>query len=168
MEQNPTNNENAERLIAEQKNQLEALGQAFTAMEQRAQKYQEEWSVLFDQNRDLRKENHRLQQDYEHLRIQKGGFGFKMLLLSGLGGFLTALVLSFIYLKLKPKEPQVADFRQFQRENLISFELAIGKGQFDEVEQTLETSLRRPEYEAIEPQIIFMKEMMKATKNRCK
>ncbi|HRI59626.1 MAG TPA: hypothetical protein PK228_07880 [Saprospiraceae bacterium] len=167
MEQSPTNNENTERLLAEQKNRLEALEQAFTALEQRAKKYEAEWSSLYDQNRDLREENHRLQQAYETLRIQKGGFGFKMLLLSGLGGFITALVLSFIYLKLKPKEPAVAAFRQFQQENTINFELAIGNGQFEEVEQTLENSLARPEYKAIEPQIIFIKEMMKATKNRC-
>lgn len=167
MEQSPSNNENTERLLAEQKNRLEALEQAFAALEYRARKYEEDWSVLYDQNRELREENHRLQQDYETLRIQKGGFGFKMLLFSGLGGFVTALVLSFIYLKLKPKEPQVVAFRQFQRENLINFELAISNGQFGEVEQTLEKSLGRPEYQAIRPQIIFMKEMVKATKNRC-
>lgn len=168
MEQSPTNNENTERLLAEQKNRLEALELSFITLEQRAKKYEAEWSALYDQNRELREENHRLQHAYETLRIQKGGFGFKMLLLSGLGGFVTALALSFIYLKLKPKEPAVAAFRQFQQENTINFELAIGNGQFEEVEQTLENSLARPEYKAIEPQIIFIKEMMKATKNRCK
>lgn len=167
MEQSPTNNENTERLLAQQKNRIEALETARATLEQRAQKYQDDWSVLYDQNRDLREENHRLQQDYETLRIQKGGFGFKMLLFSGLGGFVTAFVLCFVYLKLKPKEPQVAAFRQFQRENLINFELAISKGQFEEVEQTLERSLERPEYEVIEPQLIFIREMIKASKNRC-
>lgn len=168
MEQNPPNSENTERLLAEQKNRIEALEQAFSALEQRARKYEDDWSALYDQNRELREENHRLQHDYEKLRIQKGGFGFKMLLFSGFCGFITALVLCFIYLKLKPKEPQVVAFRQFQRENLINFELAISKGQFGEVEQTLDRSLQRPEYEAIEPQILFMKEMVKATKNRCR
>lgn len=168
MEQGSSNNENTERLLAEQKNRLDALENALAAMEQRAQKYENDWSALFDQNRGLRDDNHRLQQDYENLRIQKGGFGFKMLLLSGLGGFFTALVLSFVYLKLKPKEPQVLAFRQFQRENLINFELAISKGQFEEVEKTLERSLERPEYRTIEPQIIFMQEMVKASKAHCK
>lgn len=167
MEQNPTNNENTERLLAEQKKRIEALENAFAAVEQRAQKFENDWSVLFDQNRDLRNENHRLQQDYETLRIQKGGFGFKMLVFSGLGGFITALVLCFIYLKLKPKHPEVIAFRQFQQENLINFELAISKGQFDEVERTLDRSLERPEYRSIEPQIIFMREVVKAAKVRC-
>ena len=74
----------------------------------------------------------------------------------------------FIYVKIKPKEPAVAAFRQFQRENLINFELAIGKGHFEEVEHTLDNSLARPEYAPIEPQLVFMREMVKATKNRCK
>jgi len=45
--------------------------------------------------------------------------------------------------------------------------LAISKGQFGEVEQTLEKSMSRPEYDAIEPQLLFMREMIKATKARC-
>lgn len=167
MEQNPATNENTERLLAEQKARLEALEQSFAALEQRAKKYEDEWSSLYDQNRGLREENHRLQHDYQTIRIQKGGFGFKMLLLSGLGGFVTALILCVIYVKLKPKEPSVAAFRQFQRENLFNFELAISKGQFGEVEQTLEKSMSRPEYDAIEPQLLFMREMIKATKARC-
>ncbi|MCW5921418.1 MAG: hypothetical protein KIS77_03675 [Saprospiraceae bacterium] len=167
MEQNPSNNENAARLLSEQQNQIEALEQALAAMERRAKSFEDDWSSLYDQNRDLRNENHRLQHDYETLRIQKGGFGFKMLMLSGLGGFVTALVLCFVYLKLKPKEPHVVAFRQFQRENQIGFELAIGNGQFEEVEQALEKSLERPEFKSIQPQLIFIHEIVSASKRRC-
>jgi len=167
MEQNPTNNENTERLLAEQKNRLDTLEQAFAALETRAKKYEDDWSALYDQNRDLREENHRLQRDYETLRVQKGGFGFKMLLLSGLGGFVTALILSFVYLKLKPKEPAVAAFRHFQRENLINYELAISQGKFEEVQTSLEKNQTRPEYKPIEPQISFLKEIVNAAKQHC-
>lgn len=161
MEQNPANPDNVQTLLEEQRQRIAEL-------ETRAKKYEDEWSALYDQSRDLREETHRLRHDYETLRIQKGGFGFKMLLFSGLGGFFTALILCFIYVKIKPKEPSVAAFRQFQRENLINFELAIGKGQFGEVERTLDNSIARPEYAPIEAQLVFMREMMKATKNHCK
>ena len=161
MEQKPIEPDNTKNLLAEQQRRIAEL-------EIRAKKYEDEWSALYDHNRELREEGHRLRQDYETLRIQKGGFGFKMLLFSGLGGFFTALVLCFIYVKIKPKEPAIAAFRQFQRENLINFELAIGKGQFEEVERSLDNSLARPEYAPIEPQLIFMREMVKATKNHCK
>jgi len=168
MEQSPTNNENTERLLAEQKNRLDALEQAFAELDRKAKQYEVGWSDLFDQNKTLREENHRLQHGYETLRIQKGGFGFKMLLLSGLGGFVTALLLSFVYLKLKPKEPAAVAFRQFQRENLFNYELAISQGKFEEVEKSLDLCFERPEYDAIEPQLVFVREIVKATKQRCK
>lgn len=168
MKQDPSNNENNERLLGEQKKRIEALEMAFIELERKAAKYEEGWSAQFDQNKELREENHRLQHDYEILRIQKGGFGFKMLMLSGMAGFVTALVLCFIYVKLQPKDPQVVAFRQFQRENMFNYELAISKGQFEEVEKSLDKSLERPEYKAIEPQIIFTKEIVKAAKHRCR
>lgn len=168
MEQDPSNNENTERLLAEQKKRIEALELALTELERKAARYEEGWSAQYDQNKELREENHRLQHDYEILRIQKGGFGFKMLMLSGLGGFVTALVLCFVYVKLQPKEPQVVAFRQFQRENLFNYELAISKGQFEEVEKSLDQCFERPEYEVIEPELVFMKEIVKAAKHRCR
>jgi hypothetical protein len=168
MKQSPSNNEDAERLFAEQKNRIEALEQAFTALEHRAKKYEDDWSALYDQNRDLREENHRLQHDYEKLRIQKGGFGFKMLLLSGLGGFITALLLSFVYLRLRPKSPEVVAFRQFQKENLFNYELAITQGRFEDVEKSLEISLQQPEYKPIESQISFIRDITRSFKTRCK
>jgi hypothetical protein len=168
MEPSPTNNENTERLLSEQKKRLDALEQSFAELERKAQKYEEGWSDLYDQNKTLREENHRIQHAYEILRIQKGGFGFKMLLLSGLGGFVTALVLCFVYLKLKPKDPQVVAFQQFQRENLFNYELAISKGQFEEVEKSLDQCFERPEYEVIEPQLVFTREIVKAAKSRCR
>ncbi len=168
MKQDPSNNENNERLLGEQKKRIEALEMAFIELERKAAKYEEGWSAQFDQNKELREENHRLQHDYEILRIQKGGFGFKMLMLSGMAGFVTALVLCFVYVKLQPKDPQAVAFRQFQRENMFNYELAISKGQFEEVEKSLDQSLERPEYKAIEPQIIFTKEIVKAAKHRCK
>lgn len=168
MESFPPNSENTERLLAEQKNRLDTLEQAFSELERKAKKYEDGWSDLYDQNKTLRDENHRLQRDYETLRVQKGGFGFKMLLLSGLGGFVTALVLCFVYLKLKPKEPETIAFRQFQRENLFNYELAISQGRFEEVENSLEKSLERPEFRPIEPQIVFLKEIVGAAKSRCR
>jgi hypothetical protein len=167
MEPSPTNNENNEQLLATQKKQIEALEQSFAAVEQRAKKYEDEWSALYDQNKELREENHRLQRDYETLRVQKGGFGFKMLMLSGFLGFLSGLLLCFVYVKLRPKEPHVVAFRQFQRENLINYELALSKGQFDEVERSLQGNLERPDFQAIGAEIEFMHKIVGAAKKKC-
>lgn len=167
MEQDPTNNKNTERLQAENKKRLEALEQALAESNLRAEKYENEWSALFDQHKDIREKNRQLQHDYETLRLQKGGFGFKMLLLSGFAGFVTALILSFVYLKLKPKEPHVVAFRRFQLENQINYELAISQGRFEDVEKSLLFNLERPEYQIIAPEIEFTKSLVSAAKQRC-
>jgi hypothetical protein len=167
MEQHPANKENQEQLLAEQKKRIEALEQAFAGLERHALRYEEQWSALFDQNKELREENHRLQRNYEALRVQKGGFGFKMLLFSGAGGFFTALLLCFIYLKIKPKEPHVAAFRQFQRENLFNYELALSKGQFGEVEKSLQSNLGRSEFQMIDEEIELIQKLVRAAGKGC-
>ncbi len=167
MEPGPTNNENLERLIAEQKKRIEALERNITEADRTVQQYKDEWSALYDQHKELREVNTRLEHDYESLRLQKGGFGFKMLMISGFAGTVVAVLLCFAYIKLKPKETHLVAFRQFQRENLFNYELAISRGQFDDVEKSLDLNLERPEYQAIYPEIEFTRNIVEAAKRRC-
>lgn len=167
MKSGPPNNADSKQLIAEQQKRIEALERNITEAERTVQQYKDEWSALYDQARDLREMNSRLQHDYESLRIQKGGFGFKMLMFSGLAGFALAVLLCFAYIKLKPKEAHVVAFRKFQRENLFNYELAISRGQFDEVEKSLEFNMERPEYQAIVPELEFTRNMIEAARRRC-
>jgi len=167
MKPGPTNNEDSERLIEEQQKRIEALERNITEVERTVQQYKDQWSDLYDQTRDLRETNSRLLHDYESLRIQKGGFGFKMLLFSGLMGFVLAVMLCFVYIKLKPKEAHLVAFRRFQRENLFNYELAISRGQFDEVEKSLEFNMERTEYQSIIPELEFTKNMIEAARRRC-
>lgn len=162
MEPNPPNNELPQGLNPEQKKHFETLQQALSEAKQHGQRYEEAWSALFDQNKTLREENHRLQQHYETIRIQKGGFGFKMLLLSGLGGFVTALLLCFVYLKLKPKDPHTTALHAFKREHLFDYELALSKKQFDEVKTSLEKQLQKPENQSIKTEIEMLRELVEA------
>ena len=53
MEQDPSNNENTERLLDEQKKRIEALELAFIELERKAARYEEGWSAQFDQNKEL-------------------------------------------------------------------------------------------------------------------
>jgi len=168
MKPGPTNNEDSERLIAEQQKRIEALERNITEVERTVQQHKDQWSDLYDQTRDLRETNSRLLHDYESLRIQKGGFGFKMLMFSGLTGFALAVLLCFAYIKLKPKEAHMVAFRKFQRENLFNYELAISRGQFAEVEKSLEFNMERPEYQSIIPELEFTKNMIEAARRRCK
>ena len=163
----PTDSSNNEKIAAQEK-RLVALENILLDTEKRAKKFETEWSNLFDQHKIQREENHKLQHAYETLRIQKGGFGFKMLLASGMGGFVTALVLCFVYLKLKPKPEYVTTFDRFRRENLFNYELDLSKGNFDAVEASLKNCAGKQEYHSIQPDIYFTQKVVGAAKRFCK
>jgi len=86
-----TNPEELRLMIEAASKQIKALENSLAETEKRAKSYEQHWSQLYDQSRELREEARKLQHEYEQLRIQKGGFGFKMLLFSGFCGFLTAI-----------------------------------------------------------------------------
>ncbi len=168
MEQDHPNNEMLQGLTPDQKKHVESLQQALSDAKQRGQRFEEEWSNLFDQNKTLREENHHIQHGYEDLRIQKGGFGFKMLLLSGLGGLVTALVLCFVYLKLKPKDPHIVALHNFRREHLFEYELALSKKQFEEVRISLEKEIKNSENQPIKTEIEILRELIEAAEKGCR
>ncbi|HLP96119.1 MAG TPA: hypothetical protein VK168_18885 [Saprospiraceae bacterium] len=138
------------------------LEQQLAECQQRSQRYESAWSELFDQQKTLREETLQLQHGYENLRIQKGGFGFKMLLFSGLGGFFTALVLCFLYLKIKPKDPHTSALQHFKREHLFEYELALSKGQFQEVKTSLESAMQKAENQPIKTDLEIIRELLEA------
>lgn len=168
MEQDQNNNKIPQGLTDEQKKQFESLQAAFEKAEKRGRAFEEDWLSLFDQNKALREENHRLQHSYETLRIQKGGFGFKMLILSGMGGFITALVLCFVYLKLRPKPAQAQALQQFRRENLFEYELALSRRQHHEVMLSLEKDMKHPDFQSIRAELEIMRGLVSASEKGCR
>jgi hypothetical protein len=168
MKTDPSNNESQEQLIEAQEKRIQELERLHSEAEKRAKSFETDWSKLFDQNKTLREEKHNLQQGYETLRIQKGGFGFKALLASGLGAFITALLLCFVYVKLKPKPDHVATFDQFRRENLFNYELSLSHGDFESVETSLQLCHEKQDFKAIQPEIYFTQKIVGAAKRYCK
>ena len=167
MEHGLPNNEMMQGLTPEQKKHVESLQQALAEAKLRSQQFESDWSNLYDQNKALREENHRIQHGYEDLRIQKGGFGFKMLLLSGLGGFVTALVLCFVYLKLKPKDAHIIALQNFRQEHLFEYELALSQNQFQSVKTSLEKEIKDPENQPIKTEIEILRELLEAAEKGC-
>lgn len=163
----PPNNEILQGMSPEQQKYIESLQQSLKETEARKKRFEEGWSNLFDQNRALREEHQKLQQGYETLRIQKGGFGFKMLMLSGWGGFFTALVLCFVYLKLKPKDPHTIALQNFRNEHLMEYELSLSKNEFDAVRLSLEESYNHPENKPIRTDIEIIRELVEAAQKGC-
>lgn len=159
METRPPNNEHPE---------ITALRQALSEAEHSAEKAKAEWSLMYDQHKSLREEQRQLQHDYEQLRVQKGGFGFKMLLLWGFMGTLVALVGCFVYLKLKPKDAHTVAFERFKHNHAIEYEMAISNGKLEEVEQSLRQELEKPDNQVIKSEITFIRQLITTAKRSCK
>lgn len=147
---------------------VKALRQALADAQFAAEKAKSEWSTIYDQHKTLREEQRILLHDYEQLRLQKGGFGFKMLLLAGFLGTVVALMGCFVYLKLKPKDAHVQAFEHFQNKHLMEYQLAISNGQLESVEQSLRDELDNPDYREIKPELTFVRQMITTTRRHCK
>ncbi|MBK8922944.1 MAG: hypothetical protein IPM81_15770 [Saprospirales bacterium] len=168
METNPSNEA---RIAALEQDLLSAKTDAQKYMrdlEKLRQQYAEDVFAERQQVKQLREERHRVQLDYEQLRVQKGGFGLKALLLSSFAGFFGGLVLLLAYLLLlKPKAEHTLAFEQFRNAHLFNYERAISAGKFGEVEQDLQYNLGLPENRLIQPEIEFAKKLVGAARRRC-
>lgn len=171
METNPTREEYQIRIAA--------LEKALAEVENQAQKYADELNNLrqqyaddlFEERRRVRQlhtAQHQLQQDYENLRVQKGGFGFKMLAATGFASMLLTLMLCFVYLKLKPKPDDTLAFEQFKREHLFSIEYALSHGQFAQAQITLQDAIQKHDYQRIHPEIEFARKIVGAAERGCR
>ncbi|MCS7036383.1 MAG: hypothetical protein NZM41_06930 [Saprospiraceae bacterium] len=158
--------------IAEMQKNLSNLAQAEQRcreqLETLRQRYADDLFAERQLTRQLREDRHRIQQDYERLRVQKGGFGLKMLLLSGFSGFMSALLLCAIYVWfLKPAPNYVADMTRFREAHQLTLERALSEGRFDEVEQALEKSIQEPQNSTIRPGLEFARKLLDDARRGC-
>jgi hypothetical protein len=144
---------------------IQALERALLDAENRAQKYAQEAKSAQSLQKGCMEELRQLRHDYESLRVQKGGFGFKTLLLWGFAGFLSGLVLCYLF--FRPKDERAVAFEHFKRENLFPIEYAISQGKFDETDKTLAGSLDTKAYRLIKPEIDMIRKINAAAKRRC-
>lgn len=165
METERTNNESQEGLLEEQQKRIAALERAFAEAEHRAQKHLQERDHWHGQHWEAHQESRRLQHDYEALRLQKGGFGFKMLLAVGFLAALLGLVSCYVFFRFKSTDTKT--FQHFTREHQFRFEYALSHGQFEEVEAALRNSAQHPEFHSIQPEIEFTKKIVEAAKRGC-
>ncbi|HNE29828.1 MAG TPA: hypothetical protein PKL15_00800 [Saprospiraceae bacterium] len=167
METKPDNNLPSKEVLEQLLAGVTALEGALAESEQRAQKYAQEAESLrkAHQQQTLALEKvgetaRRLQQDYETLRIQKGGFGFKMLLFSGFAGFVTGFLLHWLF--FRPHNEQAEHFARFRDANLFNYEVAISQGRIDEVEKALKADETKPENADIRTEIEFARKLVGA------
>ena len=161
------------------KERIAALEHELISAKNEGQKYRLDFEKLRQQYADdlfeerkiakrLQEERHQLQHDYNLLRVQKGGFGIKMLTLSGFAGFLSGLLILVLYLFfLQPKSEDALVFEQFRDTHLFNYERSISQGDFEAVELSLQQNLELPENKIIRPEIEFAKKIVGAAKRRC-
>jgi len=165
METNPPDRAELEQLLAENVQRLEALEKAFAGAEHRAQKYARENELLQGHHKDIQEELRQLQHDYESLRVQKGGFGFKALSAAAFAGAIAGFL--FCYLFFKPIDDHAEALERFQHEYQFNIEYAIGQGQFVQAENTIKESMEKPENALIRRDIEVMYKIVSAAKRRC-
>ncbi len=158
---------------------LAELAQALQAAQQGEQKCKQELETLRQRYADdlfaerqlvrrLREDRHRIQQDYERLRLQKGGFGIKMLMLSGFSGFMSAILLCALYVWfLQPAPDFEVAIERFRTVHLFDLERVLSEGHFEEVENFLEKSAQKPENRSIRSSIEVARKLVTASRQGC-
>ena len=127
METNPTNEERIAGLEKSLQTAQESAQKYKQDLEKLRQQYADDLFTERQQGKQLRDERFQMQHDYEQLRVQKGGFGMKMLTLSGFLGFLSGLLLCAVYIIfLRPKPDHTAAFEQFRNAHLFNYERCRG------------------------------------------
>ncbi|MCC6414099.1 MAG: hypothetical protein IT270_20790 [Saprospiraceae bacterium] len=172
MESNPENTPEGRELLQQLKQSVQVLEQKLEEANTSQQKYTQEMETLLRERsvfqsvlQKLTDDHLQLEKDYETLRIQKGGFGFKILWLSGFLGFLSGLVLCYLFFRPSSKHELV--FSNFQHATQFHVEYAIGQGDFVQAEELLKKSSESRDYKIIEPEIDMMRKIVSAAKRRC-
>lgn len=167
METNSENNAPAREVLEQLLAGVTALEGALADAELRAQKYAQEAETLRQANEQqsvtidkMGETARRLQHDYENLRIQKGGFGFKMLLFSGFLAFLTGFALHWLF--FRPSNNHAETFSRFRDANLFNYEVALSQGELEQVEKALKADEAKPENKLIQPEIEFARKLVGA------
>ncbi len=156
----------AAQLLADRDQRIAALEKAFVEVEHRNKKWAETSAQGQERLHRLQAELRELQGDYENLRVQKGGFGFKMLLASGLAGTVVGLVACFLF--FRPTDHRAKAFQRFQREQLFKLEYAISEGRFEEAAKALANSAEQPENALIREELDSFRKITEAAKRRCR
>jgi hypothetical protein len=177
METDPNTHSSPEKMLAEREQKIQALEQALHEARESAQKYsrdREAWQQKFDETaaayqarlRVVEDDARQWQHDYETLRVQKGGFGFKALLIAAMGGAFFGAVACYIF--FRPADHDAQAFARFQQKNLFKYEYALSQGNFEEVEESLRLEAARPENDIIQPELEFARKLVGAAKRKVK
>ena len=110
----------------------------------------------------LESEIHHWQHDYEQLRIQKGGFGFKALAAFSFGTLLFGIALGWLF--FKQKQPDSIVFDKFNHAAGFSLEYHIAHQEYPAAERLISQYRRDPYYKTILPLLDLLLLLVQAAK----
>jgi hypothetical protein len=141
--------------------ELEALAdqaQKYESMRQELESLRQEYVAYINsyqrRAQGLQQTIHRWQQDYEQLRLQKGGFGFKALIASSLVAALTGLAISWLYFRASDKHLET--FLRFRTAAGFHIEYAVGQRQFEGAEKMLQEQISNGKNDLIQPELEYI------------
>ena len=116
-----------------------------------------------EQIRQLLEDNHRWQNDYELLRIQKGGFGFKALL--GVGTVSGVIGIFLGWLVFRQKDPATVLFDQFNKSAGFKIEYSVAQRNFAEAEKQIAEFHANAAFKPIRHELELMLRIVKAAES---
>ncbi len=112
----------------------------------------------------LEQEVQQWQQDYEQLRIQKGGFGFKAM--AAIGFVATLIGLAAGYLLFHQRDSNTALFQKFNKAAGFNLEYSLTHGQYDKADKIIADFSKNSAFEPILPEIELIGNLVNAAKLR--
>jgi hypothetical protein len=110
----------------------------------------------------LQQEIQEWQSNYEQLRLQKGGFGFKALLAAAAASLVVGLL--FGWLLFGHKDPQTVVFERFHNQVGFQVEYAMRQRQFDEAIKLVQQQANLGANVQIMPELNFLADLITSTK----
>jgi hypothetical protein len=137
--------------------QMNALGQEHQTLKQEHVAYV---TAYQHRTQQLQQEIQRWQEDYESLRLQKGGFGFKAILASGILATLMGLLLGWFL--FRPVSPTSATFAAFRRQAGFPLEYALSQHQYQEANRIIQDQLQHNSNSGIKAELEFVADLVRA------
>jgi hypothetical protein len=152
--------EHIARLEQEQQSLLNQMGTL--SQEQQTLKQEHVAYVTAYQHRtqQLQQEIQRWQEDYEALRLQKGGFGFKAILASGILATVVGLLLG--WLLFRPVSPNSSTFAAFRRQAGFPLEYALSQHQYKEAGKIVQDQIQQTSNTGIKAELEFIADLVRA------
>lgn len=104
------------------------------------------------------------QSDYEKLRIQKGGFGFKALLATGMAATLFGMAVGWLF--FRQKDPNAALFQEFSKTAGFTLEYQMAQKQYAAAEQTVSGYRHNKVFAPIDRELELIANLIRAVRSQ--